>query len=165
MKKQIIVLVIIIIVAAVGAYLVVRHQGAQLSNQVPNYQSNYSSNSASNANQQSNSPAPTAPSDSVAVSTQRAGNEVDIDQVKLSQPGFIEIHEVVDGKPGKIIGGSKLLPAGTRQDVIIKVAIVAGKSYIAMLHVDDGDGKFDAKKDLPLMNNGQMVMAKFTVAK
>ncbi len=104
------------------------------------------------------------PANRLLVSDQRAGSSLDIDEYTLHQPGFIAIHLVSAGKPGQIVAHSNLLPVGTRADLVINYPTKAGVSYIAMLHSDNGDGKFDATMDLPILDaNGQLVMMMFSV--
>ena len=92
---------------------------------------------------------PTIPtSDTIAVSTQIPGESVTIDNVFLSKPGFVTIHEVnAKGMPGNIIGTSGLLTVGAKQDLEINANTTPGAKYIAMVRVDDGDKKFNTDQD------------------
>jgi len=102
----------------------------------------------------------------LSVSNQKAGPTVDIDEVSLQKPGFVAIHTDDHGKPGAIIAHSGLISAGTKQDLVINYATKAGSVYYAMLHADNGDGKFDPTKDLPIVGSDAMpVMAKFMALK
>ena len=102
--------------------------------------------------------------DAVAVSSQSAGSFVTVDNFVLSRPGFIVIHEAnADGSAGRIIGQSGLLTNNRGQDLELNVNISSGKTYIAMLHYDDGDGRFSATTDLPVMSEGSAVMTSFEV--
>ncbi len=101
----------------------------------------------------------------VAVSTQVPGDSVTIDNVFLEKAGFVAIHEVdASGKPGAVIGSSGLLSAGAKQDLEIRAAIKPGGKYLAMLHSDDGDKKFNATADVPVLNNNIAVMTMFSVS-
>lgn len=102
----------------------------------------------------------------VSLSGQKAGSSVTVDQVNLQKPGYVVIHEAANGRPGKIVASSGLIPAGSRQDLVIRLSTKADSSYIAVLHADDGDKKFDGTKDTPILNaQAQPVMAEFVVVK
>ncbi len=109
---------------------------------------------------------PTIPtSDTIAVSTQIAGSSVTVDNVFLSKPGFVSIHEVNSkGQPGNIIGTSGLLGTGPRQDLEINAAIVPGAKYIAMVRMDNGDKKFNAQQDEAVLKDGTPLMIMFSVS-
>jgi len=103
----------------------------------------------------------------IYVADQKPGKEIKATVVNLKSPGYVVVHEVDNGKPGKVVGNSDLLPAGEHQ----KVSITLGSSYedgaklIAMLHVDDGDSSFDAAKDAPAQDeSGQTVMMEFAMS-
>jgi len=84
------------------------------------------------------------------VSNQVAGNKVDISSVTLSVDGWVAIHEDNDGKPSKILG-ARLFRAGTNKgSVELLRNTLPGKIYYAMLHGENGDGKFDLTSDSPL---------------
>jgi hypothetical protein len=110
--------------------------------------------------------APTQPTrNSVVTTTQTAGSNIIIDEVSFTTPGYVVIHENINGKPGKIIAQSGLI-SGTRHDLVIRLTTKAGMSYIAMLHTDDGDGKFNATKDQPTLGaNNQPVTIQFNISK
>lgn len=102
----------------------------------------------------------------ISISPQKAGSSIVVDEITLSKPGFVVIHEDNAGSPGKIIGQTFLLTAGTKQDIVVKVSVQAGKTYYAMLHSDNGDTKFNATDDVPLKDSkGMPIMTMFTVTK
>jgi plastocyanin len=71
----------------------------------------------------------------------------------------------VDGKPGKILGASALLSAGVHAEVAVNVAVAAGKSYFAMTHSDNGDGKYVPADDEPIKGPGDaIIVVKFSIA-
>lgn len=97
--------------------------------------------------------------DKIIVATQLAGNWVTVDNIALSKPGFVVIHEAnAQGNPGKIIGSSNWLSAGSKQDLEIKATLASGKQYFAMLHYDNGDKKFDPATD-PMATGGKATEA------
>src|SRR3989339_1774157 len=83
--------------------------------------------------------------------------------VDLSAPGFISIHKSIGEAPGKVIGVSNYLIVGSYGGIIIVLQemMTEGETYIALLHVDDGDGLFDIQKDLPVQVNGEVVRPSF----
>lgn len=105
-----------------------------------------------------------ANADALAVLAQQAGDFITVDNYVISKPGYIVIHSLnSDGSAGAIIGQSGLLNTGRGQDLEINVNVSAGKSYIAMLHYDNGDKKFNANQDSAALNEGKPIMATFKV--
>lgn len=97
------------------------------------------------------------------VSDQLAGSLVNLSSVALNEQGWVAIHEDADGEPGWILGAT-LVFAGERNNVAVELLrpTLAGKTYYAMLHHDDGDKMFDIKKDLPIKDStGSVLMMKF----
>lgn len=92
----------------------------------------------------------------IYLADQKPGNMVNVSMAVLGGKGYVVIHETKDGKPGKVLGASALLDAGENLNVPISLSapLVDGQAYVAMLHIDDGDGKFDAAKDAPAKNEG-----------
>ena len=89
--------------------------------------------------------------------------------MKLVQPGFVVIHEDNAGAPGVVLGASGLLSAGEHRAVLaisLTRAAADGETLDAMLHVDDGDGRFDQAHDPPVIDatGGGPVMMVFTVS-
>ncbi len=109
---------------------------------------------------------PTIPtSDTIAVSTQIPGDSVTIDNVFLSKPGFIDIHESTsNGQPGKSIGASGLLGVGAKQDLEINAPIKPGAKYFAVIHVDNGDKKYTYPADAIAMKDGLPLQIMFSVS-
>ncbi len=104
----------------------------------------------------------------VVVSDYTVGKTVTVARVLLENPGYVIIHEDNQGNPGAIIGTSALLPAGESLDVVVNLirASKDGEVLYAMLHTDDGDGKFNATVDVPLTDSsGNPVTMNYTVEK
>ena len=104
----------------------------------------------------------------VLVTDYTAGKTATVARVVLEKPGYVMIHEDLSGKPGAIIGSSALLPIGESSDVVVnlKRASKDGEVLYAMLHMDDGDGKFNATVDVPLTDSsGNVVVMNYTVEK
>ena len=101
----------------------------------------------------------------ISVDTQKPGSLVVVSSITLEAKGFVVIHEVLDGKPAAVIGSSALLSKGqlANVQVAVKSLLQNGKSYIAMLHYDNGDGVFDLATDAPFLGTTDIVMTEFTV--
>ncbi len=81
----------------------------------------------------------------------------------IVKSGFITIHQAMGTAPGDIVGVSSLLPVSVLADTVIhltKPMVYAGP-YVALLHVDNGDGTFVVKDDMPVTNGGATVRADF----
>lgn len=99
----------------------------------------------------------------VVMSDQNPGDVVYLSSVQLAAPGWVVIHKDNKGTPGAVIG-SMYFPAGTNpgNKITLSQPLLDGGLYYAMLHSDDGDKKFDASKDLPLLDSkGGMIMQSF----
>lgn len=84
-------------------------------------------------------------------------------EATLVEDGFITIHQSIGGAPGPIIAASALLLPGTYENipVALATALVPGSDYVALLHVDNGDGAYIVNDDLPVKANGATVRADF----
>lgn len=102
---------------------------------------------------------------SITVSDQATNSvSVNIDSATLAVPGFIVIHEDVNGIPGATVGTGKLLAAGAYVNESVIMTTGPGKYYWAMLHGDDGNGLFDITRDSAVKDvAGQIVMQRFQV--
>ncbi len=75
--------------------------------------------------------------------------------VRLEKPGFVVVHEDAGGNPGEILGASGALPAGetgTLAPISLSRMTRDGEMLYVMLHLDDGDGTFDAVRDKPALD-------------
>jgi hypothetical protein len=102
----------------------------------------------------------------IVVDDQNPGRVVTVNQVSLTKPGWVIIKEAVNGKPGSIIG-ARLFGQGKNSGLIeLLRPMVIGRSYYAVVYNDDGDQKYDPKKDLVLKGtNGADIMVLFAVTK
>lgn len=104
----------------------------------------------------------------IYVADQVPGKSVKVSFASLEVPGFIVIHEDASGAPGKILGESALLPAGENKNlpsIPLSRMTKDNETFYAMLHLDNGDGQFDATEDKPAQDklDGAPVMMIFTV--
>ena len=98
----------------------------------------------------------------IEVKDQKPGDEVMIDTVSLERRGYVVVHEDENGGIGETVGHSDLLNIGETKSITFKMNLHPGLSHSAMLHVDNGDGAFDERQDLPLKNeNGEFIMKSF----
>ncbi len=81
----------------------------------------------------------------------------------LAAPGWVTIHQSIGEAPAAIIGTSDYLPAGTYDDLVIKLTepMLPNYKFIALLHVDDGDLVFASHTDLPVKFNDAVVRVNF----
>lgn len=80
--------------------------------------------------------------------------------VAFKQNGYVVIHKEEKGKPGKIIGVSRMLMPGIYANAAITLNenVVPGEVLYAMLHTDNGDGIFSVDTDVPVKGDEMMVM-------
>ncbi|MBI1888580.1 MAG: hypothetical protein HYS15_01455 [Candidatus Spechtbacteria bacterium] len=91
----------------------------------------------------------------IYVAEQAPSKTLTVAVVRLEKPGFVVVHEDVAGAPGGILGASAVLPAGETHNlsaILLSRMTRDGETLYAMLHVDDGDGVFDAGKDKPVLD-------------
>lgn len=99
---------------------------------------------------------------SINVGGQKVGGLVIIDFAVLEKPGFIAIHEDANGVPGKMVAVSSLIPAGDNKNIEIGSKVENDNYYWTMLHVDNGDGKYDPNDDGNVKDGqGNEIMMKF----
>lgn len=82
---------------------------------------------------------------------------------ELAKPGFVSIHESVGPAPGPVIGVSSLTTAGEHADqtIALREPMTPGLTYIALLHVDDGDAVYESSEDMPVKTDGAVVRVDF----
>ncbi|HEX3095628.1 MAG TPA: hypothetical protein VHQ20_00730, partial [Patescibacteria group bacterium] len=68
------------------------------------------------------------------------------------------------GEPAAIVATSGYLTVGAKQDLEINYTVKPGAKYIAMLHEDNGDKKFNAATDKAVTVNNLPVMTMFSVS-
>lgn len=102
---------------------------------------------------------------SLVVVDQTAGLSVGMSMVSLSQDGWIAIHEKTeDGDMGNILGARRFLEGKYFGSVIdLLRGTESGKTYYAVLHIDDGDSIFDFETEVPARDSsGALIAAQFT---
>ncbi len=103
------------------------------------------------------------PGSTLAVTPGASWEGMELFTVNLVQDGFITVHQSMGGAPGPIIGTSGFLDHGLHDGTGVKLdtPLVPGQSYIALLHVDNGDQVFTVADDLPVSADGQVVRVDF----
>ena len=165
MKQKVIIAIIAAVIIAGGIYLYVKDRKAvaPVIDETAQSSEELAPGDVPGDTPESNPTVPT--SDTIAVSTQIPGDSVTIDNVFLSKPGFVTIHEVTTkGQAGNIVGTSGLLGVGAKQDLEVRAAIKPGAKYIAMVRMDNGDKKFNAQQDEAVMKNNTALMIMFSVS-
>ncbi len=100
----------------------------------------------------------------IDIGTPTANKRLVIAEVRLEKPGFITIQRDKNNAPGPIVAFSQYLKAGEVANVRTILFPSKGKTYWAVLRADNGDKKFQSKKDLAVKDaTGNFVQVKFTV--
>lgn len=168
-QKYYLIIAAVIIILAGGYWLLTRGNNAsapETANTNESEQSQTNKNSNANTSQTNTASNQLGTSTSaVAISAQIAGNYVTVDNFYLQTAGFIVIYEAADdGGAGKVVGQSGVL-SGTGQDLEIKATVQAGKKYLAMIHVDNGDKKFNGTTDVAAVGpNNTRIAVSFQVS-
>lgn len=106
----------------------------------------------------------------IYVTEQMPERRISVSTVQLKKPGFVVIHEDANGTPGKTLGVSHLLPAGETENpppIVLSRLTEDTETIYAMLHIDNGDGHFDASRDQSAIDPvvGEPVMMIITISK
>lgn len=98
---------------------------------------------------------------SVSVDDQKAGNLVFIKHSEVSKPTWIAVREIVGESLGNILGAGMVTSAADDVPVTLLRSTVTGQKYAVFLYQDNGDGEFNSKTDLLVMQNGAPVATTF----
>ena len=106
-------------------------------------------------------PAPSAPAEimtaTISANDQPAGITATV-TVNFDKSMWVAIHEDAKGALGKILG-AQIFSKGAHTGAVDLLRPTEGeRKYYAMVHVDDGDHKFDSKKDMPAKNADGMAL-------
>ena len=89
--------------------------------------------------------------DEVLVKDQEADESVFLTKVALMKGGWVAVREGSLEDAGPILGAARFDAGVWQGDVPLLRSLEAGKTYHAVLYYDDGDKKFDFKKDIPII--------------
>ncbi len=100
----------------------------------------------------------------VTASSQLAGDDVVIENARLTDAGYVVIHDDSAGTPGAIIGVSDAI-VGEYENLVVSLnrASVEGETLYAMVHMDNGDGEFNAADDEPATEGDELVVSSFAI--
>lgn len=116
---------------------------ASTSQQVADYtaQQNAQNQNTTNTNTTTN----TTPVNSVVLAETPAGNFATVAQAYLTRSGYVVFHLVNSNGDSSIIGKTDLLAAGSHANVKVQLdtPLAYKQAVVAVLHEDDGDGKFE----------------------
>ena len=100
----------------------------------------------------------------LVVNPQLVGNTATVAKVRLIEPGYIVVREVLGNKLGQILEVSEYLTTGVHTDVEISLFDVPNDSadVIAVLYRDDGDKGFSSTLDTIVSFGGVPVARSFT---
>ena len=99
----------------------------------------------------------------IYVAEQKPGSSVSVDFASMIKEGYVVIYDNDNGRFGKIIGNSKVLPKGESSNISIGLIrpTINGEFLFAMLHEDNGDGTFSPNIDVPLRDQDGNIMYMF----
>lgn len=85
-----------------------------------------------------------AEDNAIVIGAQKPGNVVSASLVHLKTPGYVVVHEDNSGEFGVVLGASGLLSSGESTHVRIDLlrSVRDGETLYAILHADDGNGRF-----------------------
>ena len=104
----------------------------------------------------------------ISIGDQVAGSRTAlVSSAFLQGDGYVAVHEKgADGRPAAVLGSSPLLTPGQSNNVSVPLsaAMVLGKTYIAMLHLDNNaDAVFSEASDpAAQQGDGDEVLVEFT---
>ena len=94
--------------------------------------------------------------------SQEAGaSHVAVDST-LAKSGFVTVHRAFGDAPADVLGVSEFLTPGNYSDLLIPLSTPteAGSSYFVLMFLDDGDGVYEPRVDLPVMTDGKVIKEK-----
>lgn len=101
---------------------------------------------------------------SISVLDQAPGNIVYVSSVQFAKPGFVVIKKNNNGTPGDVIGYKYFDKGIYPGQITLTTPTIDGDMYYAVLHLDDGDKKFDLNKDTVIKDaSGKDIMKLFKV--
>lgn len=100
------------------------------------------------------------PLNRIVLAETETGNFVTIAFANLIQPAFIAIYKVNNNGETLLIGNTGLLPAGiiTNYKIQLESVVVDNQTIAAVLHTDDGDGKFEFPESDPYLKNADQII-------
>lgn len=106
-------------------------------------------------------------SDAIDVKDQQPGSVVIVSSVNLIRKGYVVIHDNNSGRPGNIIGNSRILQEGT--SYFVRVGLIRpaknNETLFAVMYEDSGDGVFSPSIDTAFKSEaGDVVFKRFVIS-
>ncbi len=100
----------------------------------------------------------TAASNRVILGELEGGNVITVAEATLTKKGYVVLYRVNSNGDSALVGKSDLLNAGTHRSIAIQLVAPAieSQAIVAVLHQDNGNGKFEQGSDQYLLN-GQLL--------
>ncbi len=86
--------------------------------------------------------------DGLSVNDQPAGGSAVVSGLNVTSPLWVAVYDNRNGVPGWILGAKRFLPGDKTGVVALLRNTVAGDTYYAVIHGDDGNLEFDKTKDV-----------------
>lgn len=93
---------------------------------------------------------------------QPAGKTVRLINLNLDEIRWIAVYDERNGERGIILGAGRFRPGDESAVVKLLVPTEVNERYHVVIHKDDGDDKFDHRKDTPAVMNGREAYDTFT---
>ena len=90
---------------------------------------------------------------SFSVADQSAGGVVYVSQLVFTEESWIAVREDNNGELGNVLGAHRYSAGKHNGSIELLRNTEPGKTYYVVIYVDDGDKKFDHKKDVLLVDN------------
>jgi len=136
-----IVFVLLILVVGIGVYFFTRTPDAI----VTGVNNGNGTGTSTNQNSTTTGLGGVSSANAITLAQNNTGNFALVSNAKLSKPGYVVIHRVNSNSDSEIIGNSDLLSASTHTNINIQLdkPVAKGQTLVAVLHEDDGDGRFE----------------------
>ncbi len=111
-------------------------------------------------------PTSTAEQPPILLSVQKPGQFVSVSYASLAKTGYVVIREDNNGNFGKILGNSRILPAGESRDVFVGLTrtTISGEYLFAVIYEDSGDKIFSPGLDVPSKDgDGNILFMRFNI--
>jgi|GEM_PF-916821 len=101
----------------------------------------------------------------LTLSEQEPSNFVYVESAVIVNGGFVVIHTSVDGQAGPAIGHSRYINRSGATQVIVNLSreLHPGETVFALLHEDNGDGRYTSSGDLSILNDNMPISVAINV--
>lgn len=104
--------------------------------------------------------APSAPLNTVALGEVEGGSMITVPSATLVRSGYVVLYNINSNGESRVIGHSDLLSPSTHFNIKIQLTgpIAEKQAVVAVLHQDDGDGKFEYPESDGYLKNGAFLV-------